>query len=357
MKKYLISGIGPGSSGVGRLMTQLVPEYQAKGYFVITRRGGNHPIRDLFLKKKYFRLSKQIFFRCLVDLSFAFRCLPVLNSEVVFLHPQTAGYFLLFYLACFNKVSLYVMDNSFFCIRSYNTHPLTGSECLQCLGEIMPHHLCTPFPVGIPKKINTFYLELLDRLSLRLRFMAQNRLQADLLKVHFGANINISIVGMNAESDELLSNLPARIEEVFDQNDRYDVVFHGASHVAKGLIYVLQLAELMPEFSFLIPDDFSNVARIAKISPSSNVCCELMSWETGLRDAVSSARLVINPSMWSAPIEGALVKSAMFNKNVATVESQYGYEAEIQTVANHLRLPLDPVHASETLRAFLFGAR
>lgn len=352
MRKYLISGIGPGLSGVGRLMTQLVPEYQAKGYHVITRRA-NRSVRELIAQNKYINLAREIFHRCFGDLFFGFRCLTVLNSKVVFLHPQTAGYGLFLYLACFNNLSLYVMDNSFFCIRSYNTHPLAGSECLQCLGEIMPHQLCAPFPVGIPKKINIFYLQLFKRMSSRLRFMAQNNLQANLLIAHFGENINCSVVGMNAESNELLRDQPASAVVRFDQLVRYDVVFHGASHVAKGLLYVLQLAELMPEFSFLIPDEFLNVSRIAKHSPSANVCCELMNWETGLREVVASARLVINPSMWSAPIEGALIKSAKFNKNVATVESQYGYEAEIETIANHLRLPLDPILASGILRVFL----
>ena len=198
-----------------------------------------------------------------------------------------------------------------------------------------------------------FYLKIFNRLSSRLHFLAQNELQANLLAAHFGPHINISVIGMNAEADELSRELPSITQGRFDHVVTHDVVFHGASHVAKGLLYVLQLAELMPEFSFLIPDEFSNVARIAEMSPSANVCCELMNWETGLRDAVSSARLVINPSMWSAPIEGALVKSAKYNKNVATVESQYGYEAEIRTIANHLRLPLDPILASEILRDFL----
>lgn len=356
MKKYLISGIGPGLSGVGRLMTQLVPEYQARGYYIITRRT-IQSIRQLIEQKKYISVAKEIFLRRLDDLFFGFRCLTVLNSEVVFLHPQAAGYCLFLYLTRFNSLSLYVMDNSFFCIRSYNTHPLAGSECLECLGKISPHQLCSPFPASIPKAINIFYLKVFKRVSSKLRFLAQNNFQAKLLTAHFGENINISVVGMNADSDELLRDPPAQMESSSDRRTRYDVVFHGASHVAKGLLYVIEIAELIPEFRFLIPDTFSNVTRVAKATPSVNVCCEKMNWESGLREAVAAARLVINPSMWSAPIEGALVKSAKFNKNVATVESQYGYEGEIKTIANHLRLPRDPVLAAEKLRAFLAEIR
>lgn len=43
------------------------------------------------------------------------------------------------------------MDNSFFCIKSYNIHPITNHECLQCIGGKNPHDLCEPFPSRIKK--------------------------------------------------------------------------------------------------------------------------------------------------------------------------------------------------------------
>lgn len=68
---------------------------------------------------------------------------------------------------------------------------------------------------------------------------------------------------------------------------------------------------------------------------------------------VKTARLVMNPSMWSAPIEGALLKSAACNPNVATVESRYGYEGEFDGIENHLRLSEDPLHGAAHVRKFL----
>ena len=352
MKKYLISGIGPGPSGVGRLINILAPEYHDKGYYVITRRHPR-PFRQLIKRKKIFDAGTEIALRCFDRLSFQIKCLRVLQAEVIFLHPQTAGFWLFFYLVVFNKVSLYVMDNSFFCICSYNTHPVAHGECLKCVAEIRPHQLCAPYPVRIPKNINIYFLKKLKSISSRLTFLAQNNLQSELLYAHFGKRINVSIIGMNAESGDCSVDLSDGMIGDIPFPVIYDVVFHGASKIAKGLFFVLEIAELMPEFSFFVPDKLSNIMRIAKIMPSSNVFCEEVTWETGLREAVACARLVINPSMWSAPIEGALVKSGKYNNNVATVESKYGYEAETKMIRNHIRLPRDPLLASEVLRDFL----
>lgn len=351
-KKYLISGIGPGSSGVGRLMNVLVPEYSAKGYQVIFGRTPQ-PLRPLIKGKHYLYFVLEIFARSYDKSLFYFRCLRIFCSEIVFLHPQTAGYPLLFFLTCFNKVHLYVMDNSFFCISSYNTHPLAQSECLECVGQVQPHKLCFPFPSKVPKIINILYLKCLRLMSSRLRFLAQNYLQKELLCLHFGRDISVSVIGMNAVRtslpDESLKTVKARRTSFAG----YDVVFHGASTAAKGLFYVLEIAKLNLDLRFLIPDSRSNISRIIKDCPPNNVSCIAMSWETGLQEEISKARLVINPSLWSAPIEGALVKSALYNRNVATVQSQYAYEAEISSIVNHLRLPRDPVAASKILREFL----
>lgn len=349
-KKYLISGIGPGPSGVGRLMNVLVPEYSAKGYTVISRKKLNS-LRPFIDNKDYLHLFREVFARCLDSFSFYIKCLGIFRSEIIFLHPQTAGYPLFFLLSYFNDVRLYVMDNSFFCISSYNTHPITKSECLECVGNPSPHRYCSSSPVKIPKLVNILYLKFFLLMSSRLKFLAQNNLQRELLYMHFGKNIDVLVVGMSAERGSLVET--SQLPKNEDCNlDAYDVVFHGASNAAKGIFYVLEIARLLPELSFLIPDKRSEIIRITNIIPSSNVACISMTWETGLRETVLSARLVLNPSMWSAPIEGALIKSALFNKNVATVCSQFAYEAEISSIINHLRLPSDAVAASKVLRDF-----
>ena len=178
-KRYLISGIGIGSSGVGRLMKVLVPKYHAAGYHVIARRTPTS-LRHLLDLRCYFGVAQELFYRSLNYFSFLFRCCVIFNSDVVLLHPQSTGYLLFFFLVCFNKVSLYVMDNSFFCICSYNTHPVNHNECLHCIRDICPHPYCLPSPVKYSKILNVFYLKFLKCIPL-IKFLAQNHLQSQLL--------------------------------------------------------------------------------------------------------------------------------------------------------------------------------
>ena len=57
-------------------------------------------------------------------------------------------------------------------------------------------------------------------------------------------------------------------------------------------------------------------------------------------------------SLWSAPIEGALIKSSFFNDNVATVETRYGFENEVTFIKNQIRLSVDISEAKNQIESF-----
>ncbi|MBT4473569.1 MAG: hypothetical protein HOC64_08195 [Bacteroidetes bacterium] len=331
--KYLISGIGPGSSGVGRLMRVLAPKYEQNGYKVVYKREPKS-IRSFLTHRAYLLLTLEIFLRTRGKVLFLLKTYFIRNSEVVFLHPQTAGYQLLFRMIASNKVSLYVMDNSFFCIRSYNTNPVSNAECLNCVGTLKPNSLCNPFPIKMSLNDNSKYLNELKNVSDEINFLAQNDLQGELIKKHFGKQTSVSVIGMDTNEASSIEKHPP----VHSQIKSYDVVYHGASIIAKGLLYVIELAEELPEFEFFVPDSKDNIEKVVDRALPSNVVCRVVTWETGLKGIVSAAKIVINPSMWSAPIEGALLKSAAFNPNVATVATEYGFERESALIKNHLRL-------------------
>ena len=343
-KKYLISGA---SEKDHDLMKTLLPKLKAKGYQFVCR-PEHVSIKGLLKKNNYFLAFQELIKRIFNNIHFYIFVSMIKNSKIIFLWPQMAGFNLLFKVIKHNDVSLYVMDNSFFCIRSYNTHPVKNSECLHCLGSINPHQLCTPFPINYNKLKNIKYLELLKYFADKISFLSQNELQKKLLKKHFGNFINVKVVGMDI----------GEIEKSFDsfkfKHVTYDIVFHGKSFVAKGLLYTVELAKLLPERTFLIPDSRENIIKFAEIESDlpQNITFKKMDWKNGLREMVISARLVINPSMWSAPIEGALIKSATLNQNVATVESIYGYEKEITSIKNHIRLSNDIFVASNQIKNF-----
>ncbi len=299
-------------------------------------RNGYYLLALLEYPKRYFGI-----------LAFNLKCYFIKSATVVVIHPQTIGFARLFRLIERNEVSIYVVDNSFFCVRSYNTHPVTNTECLTCVGSIEPDELCQPFPVGMDKEKNVSYLKKLHQYSSALTFLAQSELQRQLLQGHFGPTASIKVIGMDTGEIE-----SAKLKST-NTVCQYDIVFHGASIIAKGLLYVVELAEELPEYQFLIPDEMLNVRKVLKRIIPINVICKKMTWETGLKDAVLNARLVLNPSIWSASIEGALLKSAAFNKNVATVRTRFGYEAEIKVITNHLRLENDIESSAQKIRDFL----
>ena len=77
-----------------------------------------------------------------------------------------------------------------------------------------------------------------------------------------------------------------------------------------------------------------------------------MTWETGLEAAVRAAPLVLVPSLWSAPVEGALIKSIAAGRAVAVVdnESAFSHELPMGLVS---RLPPDPLTAAAEIRGLV----
>ena len=48
-----------------------------------------------------------------------------------------------------------------------------------------------------------------------------------------------------------------------------------------------------------------------------------------MKTAVANCKIVINPSLWSAPVEGALLKSIKYNGCVAIVPGDFSFQKEI----------------------------
>jgi hypothetical protein len=194
---------------------------------------------------------------------------------------------------------------------------------------------------------NIKHLKNLKKYSKNIIFFAQNKNQSLLLKLHFGNSVKVRIIGM--DTNEIKREKKRHLYNI----KNYDIVFHGKPLVAKGILYFIELAIILPELSFFIPDTKENVKLVSGTNLPNNIFFKNITWETGLLEVVEKAKLVINPSLWSAPIEGALVKSAAHNSNVATVKSKYGYENESSMIRNHLRLSSDLVEAKEQVRSFL----
>jgi hypothetical protein len=348
-KRYLISGIGPGPGGVGALMKRLKPLSESYGYKVLYKYAPSSSLRLLFKEGRILKLLYLLVLKYFGKFLFYVKSVLIKNADVVFLHPQTAGYGLLYWLVKNNNVSIYLMDNSFFCIRSYNYHPDRKRECLDCLGVVNNDLLeCEVFPGKNRKDGVLSALLRLKKESVNINFLCQNNNQLMMVKRHFGDNVHCRVVGMyTGELDEWD---PSVLLDYSNKSERASIVYHGSGLEEKGILYVIELAVLLPKMNFVVPCDKSMVAAL---KVPDNIDFRPMTWGTGLKQCVEKAAVVLHPSIWSAPIEGALIKSLAYNPYVASVETKYGFENEIPDQVGLLRLPTDLHAAALILERFV----
>jgi hypothetical protein len=309
VKGYLVSGLPPGAGGLGRFLSMLAPLAEKKGWTVLCRpqsKGRGIVLHGLDLVRFYARLR---FIR---------------NADVLVLHPQTLRWRSFFNLVGSNRVTHYVVDSSFFCIRSYNYRGQKWEECLDCLGDVSRcHPSCHPFPVFYNRSRNLSYLSHLKKVAPGIMFLLQNPNQGRLIRKHFGSDVRVRLVGMVTDEFE-------GVEREKPGSGGFDVVFHGAINAAKGAGYAIELARHLPELSFLLPGSMEEATiQSGDVGLPGNVKVMDITWETGLHEEVENCRLVLCPSMWSAPIEGALVKSILHNGRVAVFNTEFGYQADL----------------------------
>ena len=239
---------------------------------------------------------------------------------------------------------LYLFDAGFFCVRSSNHRSGTAEPCLACIGGAFGNadrFDCLPSPV--PDRFAGSFVTRLETLVRdgRVRLLAQNRRQAELAERHFQRGA-VPTVGMWTDEFEGAAAL-------FDQppvavpDDDAAVVFHGVEVPAKGARWAIEVARHAPRLRFVFPFHLP-----VACDPPPNALFRPMTWHTGLRDAVAGARLVMVPSLWSAPIESALVKSILYGGAVAVVDNPTAFADELPD-GLVLRLPPDPAAAAAVL--------
>lgn len=328
-KRVLISGIAPGSSGVGRVIEYLIENStnitvvhppMTRKFSIINSLKNMHLLELLRSINEFVsRFVKSVFFKYVI---FSIR-----NRDIIIIHPQTLGFGVTRSLISRNRAYIYVMDNSFFCIKSYNYLSSTQQPCMLCLGgEYINAALngCESFPVQYSYKEYYDFINYLRENAGRLKFYAQNEGQVSLLKQQFGQEIDIFVIGL--VTSDLISEMDS-IEER-GSPDYYDVVFHGDHTYAKGSQYIFKLTMLLENYSFLFPFD-----RPKGIKTLENVRFEKMNWSSGLKQSVVNSKLTLCPSIWSAPIEGSVMKTLKLGVPLAVYDAPFSFGREINNDA------------------------
>jgi len=253
------------------------------------------------------------------------------GQRLMLLHPQNVGYRLALRLLESRKEPplIYLLDSSFFCVASYNHLPGENGACLRCLdmgfGQ-MAENGCKPFPRPDPGSVHFApRLQHLAR-SGRVKVAAQNARQAKLAQRQFGLASPPPVVGLWTQDwDEIFSGKAEPMASKAANNEcAWDVLFHGHGLDAKGAGWTARLAAQCPELRFMFP-----FARPDWLEASANCFFIPCSWENGLREEIGKSRYVAVPSLWSAPIEGALVKSIACARAVVVVSNSSSYCDEL----------------------------
>lgn len=320
----IISGVGPGKSGVARFFEGLMRDALESNCQLIYP--GDYVFPDRRNKFSFLMwLSKWFVQR----IYFLLKVIFCNKEEVLLIHPQSVGYLASIFIIIFSKkIRYYVLDSSYFCIKSYNFRTDVG-ECVDCLAFAnKPKAECKVSPGKSMKGLARLFQETLYSNKAKVTFFLQNENQRKVMRKHFGT-IRCEIVGMNTgELDEVgkIEAPPKFISEILERK-KYKgfIVFHAALLPEKGFYYSLKIASLCKNYLFVFPGEkpnkLSNVADNVLFYPSE--------WTSGLSDLVCSADAVLCPSLWSAPVEGALLKSLLYGKRVYCVKTENGYSQEL----------------------------
>lgn len=312
--KYIICGIAPGFGGVGKLMEYLSDKLDDSKYVMLYPK--TFSFKNRYLRWIINQISKQIFFNL--------KLRGIKNKDIILMHHQSIGLKVTKLLIDHNKsIDFYVMDNAFFCLKSYNYIEGQNKECLECVGgnfESAFKNNCKVFPYKHSANNNVKFLRYLKTQYKKIKFYALSVSNASLLKKHFGEDIFVKVIYFLTK-DILRDQQNAKSLQY--NNNGYDVVFHAADLEAKGFIYIQELAKELKQYSFFIP------TKKKLKHKKENIFTKYIEWETGLKEVVINANLVLTPSLWSNTPEAATLKSFLYNGSVGLIKNKYGFANDI----------------------------
>lgn len=294
--KIFATMITPGIGGAGDYLELIIKNYD--GYVKI------HPInfkvRNIYVRKILSEFQ-------IVILKVLFLFLKNFKiKELVIYHPQTIGYKISNKLINSSyKIIYYILDASIFCIKSYNHRNL--KECEKCIQKIDPYKDCSFFPRNNSQTDFIYHNELLRKKLESITFITQTKGYIEILKKMFGSNVIFSLEKMRFDKLKTLNYKPINLK-------KYDFIFHGNNLPAKGSDYVISLAKKTPSRIFLMPFNGNN---------KGNLIFKNTNWDSGLQEEISSSKIVLCPSFWSAPLEASILKTMLLKTPVALYSNQY----------------------------------
>ena len=234
--KYIISGLSPGKGGVPKLLEYL-EENSSENFKILTPPKWR-------LKNQYLNYYYQLIILKL----FRFRLLFLRGKDLILIHFQSIGLQTTKFLIKKNNSYLYLIDNTFFCLKSYNNRD--NIECLDCLYDSSKSITNNCKSLNYNYKNNQFidFYDFLKENYNKIKFLTLSDTQSKLLKKFISESIHVKslyFLTNDLDSDHNSQSISNPLN--------FDFVFHGSDHPAKGSYYILKIAKFFPQYTFLFP--------------------------------------------------------------------------------------------------------
>ncbi|MEI8283805.1 MAG: hypothetical protein WCG52_02335 [bacterium] len=351
----IVSGICPVEHlGAGRVIRAVESQLPMNPTVHIDYVSNKSGVSSLLRKKKWWKIPGGIILHGLRRVRLYQKLSQyAAMDDLVLMHFQEIGFDWCLRLLRARKsqapVWFFLFDSAFFCRKSYNHIDGENSECLRCLGgdfQQADHLGCQAFPRRSSKATKLLKVMMSAAREGKVAFFAQNDAQKCLAERHFGATAKVVTSGTWTDDFDGLTTAVADISPP-DSQPEYDVVFHANPSSAKGFGWALEVAKNAPRLRFLFPSE-----KPQNVDAPNNCTFLPLRWDTGLSGQVRSAPVTLLPSLWSAPVEGALLKSILVARKVAVADVKSAYSGQLPE-GLVLRLSLAPNQAASALDRYI----
>ncbi|MFM2090437.1 MAG: hypothetical protein RLZZ127_926 [Planctomycetota bacterium] len=195
----MVSGLGPGPTGVGRMVAGLM-QALPRGTRILYRQRTGTSLRALLAAGRPHAAMAEWLGRRAWRRDWDRWDAEALaaHPRVLLIHPQTLGIgWTLDLIGRRRDTTLFAADASPFCLRSYNHRQ--GAPCLACVGTDggpAAQHGCLPFPEPDPDAARMAGALRRAAGEGRLRLLTQNPLQDAVMRRHLGPGAAVVRVGL-----------------------------------------------------------------------------------------------------------------------------------------------------------------
>lgn len=239
-------------------------------------------------------------------------------NDLVIYHQQSIGYDLVTKLINKSKkIKFFVLDANFFCKKSYNEY--NDKICFVCYEKFKPYSDCYHHPYN--SENDEGYKKFLKTLEInehKIEFIVQTEGYSELIKNKFIK----SKVQLKKMHHEKLKNLNYKVNKNLKEL-KYDFFFHAHLTPPKGINYFFKLTNQMPNKKFFLPSHKKNYGT------NNNISFKKIYWGEEFMKTIENSKIILCPSIWTYPVESAVIKSLFMKKAVAIINSKYSFSEVI----------------------------